>query len=60
LAFRADERDNHAVPLWLRAGDWAAATEGIKQIESWRRIPISLMWMAHARYCADALPVTIA
>ena len=55
LAFRADDSDNHAAPLWLRAADWAATIGVIKQIESWRRIPTSLMWMAHARYCSDGL-----
>ena len=55
LTFRADDSDNHAAPLWLRAGDWAAATETIEQIESWRRIPTPLMWMAHARYRSDGL-----
>jgi hypothetical protein len=55
LAFCADDSDNHAAPLCLRAGDWAAATEVIKQIESWRRIPTPLMWMARARYCSDGL-----
>jgi hypothetical protein len=55
LTFHADDSDNHAAPLWLRAGDWAAATEAIEQIESWRRIPTPLMWMAHARYCSDGL-----
>jgi hypothetical protein len=55
LSFRADDSDNHAAPLWLHAGDWAAAAEAIEQIESWRRIPTPLMWMAHARYCSDGL-----
>lgn len=34
LAFRADDNANHAAPLWLRAGDWAAATEAVQQIQS--------------------------
>lgn len=55
LMFRADDSDNYAAPLWLRAGDWAAARQAVGQIESWRRIPVPLMWMAQARYCADGL-----
>jgi hypothetical protein len=55
LTFRADDSDNHAAPLWLRAGDWAAAAEAVEQIESWRRIPTPLMWMARARHCSDGL-----
>jgi hypothetical protein len=55
LAFRADDSDNHATPLWLRASDWETAAQAIGQIESWRRVPTPLMWMAHARYCSSGL-----
>jgi hypothetical protein len=58
LSFRADDSDNHAAPLWLRAGAWAVAAEAVEQIESWRRIPTPLMWMARARYCSDGLGAT--
>jgi hypothetical protein len=40
----------HAAALWLRAGDWAAAQTALASIESWRRIPQPLLWMAQARW----------
>jgi hypothetical protein len=58
LTFRASDSDNHAAPIWLRAGDWDAAIRAVERIESWRRIPAPLMWMAHARYRADGLEPT--
>ena len=58
LAFRPDDSDNHAAPLWLLASDWGAAIQAVERIESWRRIPAPLMWMAHARYRADGLEST--
>ncbi|MBT2303830.1 hypothetical protein J7E70_25630 [Variovorax paradoxus] len=50
LPFRPECSDDHAAALWLRAGDWAAASEAVARIESWRRIPAPLAWMAEARY----------
>ena len=41
--------------LWLRAGDFAAAADAVARIESWRRIPAPLAWMAEARYRLDGL-----
>jgi hypothetical protein len=55
LPFRAADADSHAAPLWLRAGDWAAAREAVEGIESWWRIPAPLAWMAEARYRAGGL-----
>jgi hypothetical protein len=55
LPFRAEERDHHAAPLWLRVGDWEEARRAVERIESWRRIPVPLAWMAEARYRADGL-----
>lgn len=49
LAFRADRSEDHAAPLWLRAGEWAAAADAVASIESWRRIPVPLAWMIEAR-----------
>ena len=40
--------DAHAAPLWLRAGDGQAAEAAVQGIESWRRIPAPLGWMAEA------------
>lgn len=50
LPFRPDRSDDHAAALWLRAGDWSAANDAVARIESWRRIPAPLAWMAQARY----------
>jgi hypothetical protein len=43
----------HAAGLLLRAGEWRAAAEAAASIESWRRIPQPLLWMAEARWRAD-------
>ncbi|HSW16929.1 MAG TPA: hypothetical protein VLJ86_06860 [Ramlibacter sp.] len=50
LAFRRERNDDHAAALWLRAGEWSAASDAVARIESWRRIPAPLAWMAEARY----------
>ena len=60
LPFRGADAGNHAVshadslthaaPLWLRAGEWVAASEAVDGIESWWRIPAPLAWMTEARY----------
>jgi len=50
LSFRPERSEDHAAPLWLLAGDWSAATDAVARIESWRRIPTPLAWMAEARY----------
>ncbi|BAO92773.1 uncharacterized protein BRPE67_ECDS02760 (plasmid) [Caballeronia cordobensis] len=55
LVFCGTHTESHAAPLWLRAGDWAAATDAVNTIESWWRIPSPLAWMTEARYRAAAL-----
>lgn len=55
LPFRTADADSHAVPLWLLAGDGAAAIEAVEAIESWSRIPAPLAWMTEARYRAAGL-----
>ena len=55
LPFRSDRSEDHAAPLWLRAGDWQAAADAVVRIESWRRIPAPLAWMAEARYRLEGL-----
>jgi hypothetical protein len=42
--------ESHAAPLWLHAGEWAAASRAVDGIESWWRIPAPLAWMTEARY----------
>jgi len=55
LPLQADAADLHSAALWLRAADFAAAAQAVAQIESWRRIPAPLAWMAEARYRLDGL-----
>ncbi len=47
--FGAEHSDDHAAPLWLRGGQWQAAADAVASIDSWRRIPAPLAWMAEAR-----------
>jgi hypothetical protein len=49
LRFDPSHAFGHAAPLWLEAGDAAAAEQAVGSIESWRRIPAPLGWMAEAR-----------
>lgn len=46
----AGHADFHAAAFWLRAGAWQEAAEAVQDIESWRRIPAPLAWMAQARW----------
>lgn len=55
LAFDSSQADCHAAPLWLRAGEWANAAGAVSGIESWRRIPVPLGWMAQARHRLNGL-----
>jgi hypothetical protein len=40
----------HAAALWLQGRAWAAAAEAVQGIESWRRKPQPLAWMAQASW----------
>jgi hypothetical protein len=55
LSYRAQDRELHAAALWLRAREWRAACDAVADIESWRRIPVPLGWMAQARLHLDGL-----
>jgi hypothetical protein len=55
LPYRGGRADDHAAALWLRGGHWAAAARAVETIESWRRIPVPLAWMAEARCRLDGL-----
>jgi hypothetical protein len=57
LLFRPENSDCHAVPLWLRAGDWDRARAGVEGIASWWRIPAPLEWMTEGCYRAEGLDV---
>jgi hypothetical protein len=49
LAFDARAPQDCSAPMWLRAGCWEAAAQAVAAIESWRRKPAPLAWMAEAR-----------
>jgi hypothetical protein len=55
LEFRAEHAEVHAAPLWLRAGDPAAAADAAAGISSWRRIPAPLAWVCEAAWQRDGL-----
>ncbi|WP_079503652.1 hypothetical protein [Paraburkholderia hospita] len=58
LTFHGSSADSHAAPLWLLAGDAAAACAAVEGIESWWRIPAPLAWMTEARYRTCGLDAT--
>lgn len=55
LPFHREMPEWHAAPLWMRAAEWTEACESIKRIASWRRIPITLSWMAETVYRLQGL-----
>jgi len=55
LALRAERADDHAAPMFLKGGDFKSAAAAVQQIESWRRIPAPLAWMAEARMRLEGL-----
>lgn len=50
LPFDRENGPGHAAALWLQAGAWAEAADAVQRIESWRRLPQALAWMAEARF----------
>jgi hypothetical protein len=59
LPYLRDDADSHCAALWLRAGDWEAAVEAVERIQSWRRIPAPLAWMARARWQISGLDLAL-
>lgn len=55
LPFCAEHADAHSASLLLLAARWAEAEQAVLRIDSWRRIPAPLGWMAQARYRIDGL-----
>jgi hypothetical protein len=43
----------HAAALYLRGQAWPQAAEAVAHIDSWRRIPVPLLWMTQARWRGD-------
>jgi len=58
LPFRADAEQDHAAWMLLQAQSWQASAEAVEQIESWRRIPAPLSWMAQAKLHLNGLRAT--
>jgi hypothetical protein len=50
IAWHPGHADAHAAALYLRGRNWLRAAESTAGIESWRRIPLPLLWMAQARW----------
>jgi hypothetical protein len=50
LPYSALHADCHAAAFWMNASEWEAAIDATGCIESWRRIPAPLGWMAEATY----------
>ncbi len=48
LPLHAADADSHAAALWLQARAWDEAATAVQGIESWRRKPQPLAWMAQA------------
>lgn len=47
----------HAAALYLRGQAWPLAAEAATRIDSWRRIPVPLLWMTQARWRGDGADV---
>jgi hypothetical protein len=52
-AYDATAPQIHAAAFWLAAARWAEVAEAVQRIESWRRVPTPLAWMAEARWHLD-------
>lgn len=53
LPFNPARPDDHAAALYVSGGHWQAVAQAVAAIESWRRIPTPLAWMAEARCRLD-------
>ncbi len=50
IAWHAERAQAHAAGLYLEAEDWREAADAVQRIDSWRRIPQPLTWMAQAQW----------
>lgn len=57
LSYRADAPEAHSAYMLVRARRWPEAESAVSRIESWRRIPAPLAWMAEARFGLRGLDV---
>jgi hypothetical protein len=57
LSYRADAPEAYSAHMLIRAGRWAEAASALERIESWRRIPQPLAWMAEVQFRLHGLDV---
>lgn len=57
LPYRREQGDAHAAALYLAGGHWAQAADAARGIESWRRIPTPLAWVAAATAQGQGLDI---
>ena len=50
LEWQPEHAEAHAAALYLRGQAWPQAAAAVERIESWRRIPLPLLWMTQARW----------
>lgn len=53
IGWQPAQADEHPAALFLRGQAWRQAADAVAGIESWRRIPLPLLWMAQARWRLD-------
>jgi hypothetical protein len=53
IVWHPGHADAHAAALYLRGQAWPQAADAVARIESWRRIPLPLLWMTQARWRSD-------
>lgn len=58
LPYQIDAEQDHAAWLLLQLQDWQACLDAVERIESWRRIPAPLAWMAQAKLHLLGLPAS--
>lgn len=58
LPYQIDAEQDHVVPALLHLQDWQGAMDAVVRIESWRRIPAPLAWMAQAKLHLRGLPAS--
>lgn len=57
LSYRADAPEAYSAHMLIRAARWAEAASALERIESWRRIPQPLAWMAEVQFRLRGLDV---
>jgi hypothetical protein len=50
IDWNSSHAEAHAAALYLRGEAWLQAAEAVARIDSWRRIPVPLLWMTQARW----------